>query len=111
METDGCFKNTVHCCQKATSLKWNCAEYGRKTTSLPIDFFLNPYPLPGDTTITVAESEIQEYYQENKHQYEQIATRDIEYVVFPIEPSEKTSLEARAAIDDLYTKNLSPHKM
>jgi len=67
-----------------------------------VSFVLEPVSFARDTTITVTESEIQEYYQENKHQYEQIATRDIEYVVFPIEPSEKDILEARAAIDDVY---------
>ena len=55
-----------------------------------VSFSLTPVSFSRDTTISVTAQEIRKYYDEHKHLYKQVATRDIEYVVFPIEPSEKT---------------------
>ncbi|MCR5003645.1 MAG: SurA N-terminal domain-containing protein [Bacteroidales bacterium] len=47
---------------------------------------LNPYQQ--DSTITVSNSELKEYYNAHKKFFKQKASRDIEYVVFEVKPSE-----------------------
>ncbi len=52
-----------------------------------VRFALVPINFGVDSTITVSEKEIKDYYEAHKHLYTQKASRDLEYVVFPIEPS------------------------
>lgn len=40
-----------------------------------------------DTLVDVTDKEYQEYYEEKKYNYQQKATRDIDYVVFDVKPS------------------------
>ena len=42
-----------------------------------------------DSLVTITEKDQKEYYEENKHNYEQEYTRDIDYVVFEIAPSQE----------------------
>ncbi len=72
-----------------------------------VSFVLEAVSFARDTTITVTEQEIRDYYHAHKHQYEQIATRDIDYVVFPIEPSQKDIQEAREDIEKVYEEFVS----
>ena len=67
-----------------------------------VSFSLTPVSFSRDTTISVTAQEIRKYYDEHKHLYKQVATRDIEYVVFPIEPSEKDIELAREDIEKVY---------
>ncbi len=56
-------------------------------TTYDIDFIVKPYLFTQDSTITVSNQEIKEYYEKNKHLYKQQASKDIEYVVFEVLPS------------------------
>ena len=56
-----------------------------------------------DNEVTVTSSEIRGYYRANKHKFKQEASRDIEYVVFPIEPSKDDFQKAEQWIHQ--TKN------
>ncbi|MDD4919544.1 MAG: SurA N-terminal domain-containing protein [Bacteroidales bacterium] len=67
-----------------------------------VSFSLTPVSFARDTTITVTQQEIRQYYEAHKHQYQQIATRDIEYVVFPILPSTDDIALAQANIEKIY---------
>ncbi len=40
-----------------------------------------------DSTITYSKSDLEKYYKEHEQDYQQTASRDIEYVIFPISPS------------------------
>ncbi|MDR0814650.1 MAG: SurA N-terminal domain-containing protein [Bacteroidales bacterium] len=52
------------------------------------DYILKPYSSIADSTIKLTTSDMKKYYNENRQQWEQKATRDIEYVVFNIVPSD-----------------------
>ena len=67
-----------------------------------VSFSLTPVSFARDTTIKVTSQEIRQYYEAHKHQYQQIATRDIEYVVFPILPSAEDFTLAQANIEKVY---------
>ncbi|HHV03906.1 MAG: peptidylprolyl isomerase [Bacteroidales bacterium] len=72
-----------------------------------VSFSLTPVSFAKDTTITVTPQEIRAYYDTHKHLYKQMATRDIEYVVFPIIPSAKDIADARADIEKVYDEFVS----
>ena len=57
-------------------------------TSADVRFVMTPLGYAKDTTIVVSDSEIKAYYNGHKDQYKQQATRDIEYAVFEVVPSE-----------------------
>lgn len=53
-----------------------------------VEFVMVPYGFQTDSTIVVSDSEIRSYYKAHKDMYRQNASRDIEYVVFEVVPSE-----------------------
>lgn len=58
------------------------------------------YSVP-DSTISVSESEIKAYYKANKNIFKQGASRDIEYVVFDVLPSDDDFAAAEKYITDI----------
>lgn len=52
-----------------------------------INYIVKNYNLIPDSTITVSDSEIKEYYNEHKELFEQTESRRIDYVPFLVEPS------------------------
>ena len=82
-------------------------------TTFDVEFVMLPYGYETDSTIVVSDSEIKKYYNDHKKFYKQLASRDIEYVVFEIKPSEDDIERANEAIAAVYeefatTKNLKP---
>jgi peptidyl-prolyl cis-trans isomerase D len=67
-----------------------------------VDFVVVPFGFEPDTTITVSSSEVNAYYKENKEQYKQSASRDVEFVVYEVVPSEKDIEDAKTAIEEAY---------
>lgn len=67
-----------------------------------VDFVLVPLAYATDTTIKVSAAEIKKYYEDHKHLFQQGATRDMEYVVFEVKPSESDIAAANEAIDNLH---------
>lgn len=53
------------------------------------EFVMIPFGFKQDSSIVVTDKEIKEYYNNHKKFFKQKASRDIEYVVFEVEPSEK----------------------
>jgi len=72
-------------------------------TSVDIDYAMVPFEY-ADSTIKVSSPEIKAYYKAHKDNYKQEASRDIEYVVFEVVPSEgdiqKTSDDMDAVLDE-----------
>jgi peptidyl-prolyl cis-trans isomerase D len=66
-----------------------------------VSFVMQPYGLLNDSTVSVSQSEIKKYYNVHKNDFEQNASRDIEYVVFTVEPSVKDISLTREDIDKL----------
>ena len=67
-----------------------------------VEFVMVPYSFPRDTTITVSDKEIKAYYDAHKKFYKQQASRDIEYVVFEVVPSEADVNAANEALIKVY---------
>ncbi len=76
-------------------------------TSADVDYCLTMYPVVRDTTVTVSQAEIKDYYKKHKNFFKQGASREIEYVVFEVVPSEAdvlaTSDEMNTAYDEFAT--------
>lgn len=64
------------------------------------DYVIKPYASVPDSSVKVTAAELKTYYEKHKKQWEQTASRDIEYVVFDVVPSH----EDRAAADEWMAK-------
>ena len=76
--TKGAFENKL---QKESDVAMN-------NTKANVDFVMVPYPFEKDSTITVSSADVKSYYKAHKNQFKQNASRDIEYVVFEVVPSQ-----------------------
>lgn len=66
-----------------------------------VSFVLQPYAFSTDTTVTVSKREIKEYYNKYKNNFERTASRDIDYVVFEVLPSQEDIIAAQNEIENL----------
>jgi len=73
------------------------AEFENNVTLRTVDFsyIMKNYANVPDSSISVSESEIQNYYSKHKENYKRTAQRDIEYVTFDIIPSDDDILQAK----------------
>lgn len=60
-----------------------------------------PYSLIADSTVNVPDSELRTYYNSHKEKFRRVASRDIEYVVFDVVPSQADMAEGQKRADDL----------
>ena len=67
-------------------------------TTADIEFVMVPYGFDTDSTIVVTEQEIRDYYDAHKQFYNQQASRDIEYIVYEVVPSDN---DIAATLDDV----------
>jgi peptidyl-prolyl cis-trans isomerase D len=54
-----------------------------------------------DTAIQIEESDLRDYYKKHKKNYKQSASRDIEYIAFDIEPTEKDRQETKEVVSQM----------
>ena len=71
-------------------------------TTADVEYVLSYYPFAKDSTVTVSNDEIRKYYKEHKEFFKQGASRDIEYVVFEVSPSQKDFQEASDSFNEAY---------
>ncbi len=76
-----------------------------------VEFVMVPFGFAKDSTIVVSDSEIKAYYNAHKKFYKQQASRDIEYVVFEVKPSEGDIAAANQALIDVYDNFASTDNM
>ena len=76
-----------------------------------VEFVMVPYSFPRDTTITVSDKEIKAYYDAHKKFYKQQGSRDIEYVVFEVVPSEADVNAANEALIKVYDEFVAATNM
>ena len=74
---------------------------GNNVTS-NVEFVLVPHGFATDSTIVVSNREIKNYYNAKKDNYKQLASRDIEYVVFEVVPSESDLAAANEEVASVY---------
>lgn len=67
-----------------------------------VDFVMSPYSFVTDSTIVVSDKEIRDYYDNHKKFFRQQASRDIEYVVYQVVPSQKDLADESEAFTALY---------
>jgi len=65
------------------------AEADAKKNKVDFDFIVKRYSSVADSTITIADSDIKNYYNTHKDNYKQDAMRDVVYVSFEVKPSEE----------------------
>jgi peptidyl-prolyl cis-trans isomerase D len=69
-----------------------------RTSKVNFDYAVASYQSISDSLVNVSNSDIKAYYKSHQNEYKQTASRDIEYVVFPILPSEADVNDAEAWI-------------
>lgn len=67
-----------------------------------VSFVIQPFGISADSTITVSKQEIKDYYNKYKNNFEQTASRDLEYVVFDVVPSAEDINLAKGDIEKVY---------
>lgn len=77
-------------------------EIAAANTTANIDYVLSSYPVAKDSSIVVSSSEIKKYYAAHKDFFKQNASRDIEYVVFEVVPSQKDIEDTEDAMELAY---------
>ena len=77
-------------------------EIDENNNTTDVEFVMVPYGYQKDSTITVSDSEIKRYYDSHKELYKQQASRDIEYVVFEVVPSDEDIAAANEQVIKLY---------
>lgn len=71
-------------------------------TTSDVKFVMYPLIDEPDSTVKVSDAEVKAYYKNHKAQYKQAESRDIEYVVFEVKPSDKDVLAASEKINKVY---------
>ena len=80
-------------------------------TTFDVDFVVVPFGFAQDSTIVVSDKEIKDYYNANKDNFKQIASRDIEYIVIDIVPSADDVTAANNAIAAVYDEFVAAENM
>lgn len=72
------------------------------STTSDVSFVMQPFGFMPDTTVTVSQQEIKDYYNKNKLKFDMKASRDIDYVVFEVIPSAEDIKLAKEDIEKVY---------
>lgn len=69
-------------------------------TTADIELVSIPYGYVRDTTVNVSNKEIKAYYNAHKEEFKQKASRDVEYVVFEVKPSDSDVAYTEKAMNE-----------
>ncbi len=86
----------------------NARETGKRTD---ISYVLRRYTSIPDSAISYTDNDLQKYYKNNENEFQQEASRDIEYLVFEVIPSREDDLAAQewiARIKDEFVRIEDP---
>lgn len=75
-------------------------EYYKTNKRASFNYIYKPYTVLTDSSITVSKKELEAYYELHKNEYKQEPSRDIEYVIFNIVPSEQDNREIQEWIEN-----------
>ncbi|MBW6491309.1 MAG: SurA N-terminal domain-containing protein [Lentimicrobium sp.] len=79
-------------------------DHEAKNTKIKARFYGAAYTSIADSLITLTDKDYQKFYKENKHRYQQEASRDIEYVTFDILPSADDREKTTNEVQNLYAE-------
>lgn len=77
------------------------SDFISKNQTASIKYVLKRYQSVADSTIEVSDSDIKKYYNDHKSQYEQDASRDVEFVSFKVNPSQEDFEKVKVWADRL----------
>ena len=72
------------------------------TAQYDFNYMVKRFNQVPDTAVTITENDMKKYYNEHKHDYEQTASRSIDYVVFEVTPSSQDVKAAEEWINEIY---------
>lgn len=81
-------------------------DFEQKRKSAEVRYVGIRYTTVSDSVVTLADADYEKYYEENKYLYTQEPSRDIDYVVFNVQPSAEDREDARADFFRLYDEFL-----
>jgi peptidyl-prolyl cis-trans isomerase D len=80
-----------------------------RNTIADVSYIVQPLGFTADTSVKVTEADLKAYYKKNHKNFEQETSRDVEYVSFPIDPSDEdirlTEEEADKIFEEFKTAN------
>ena len=76
----------------------------QNNTTANVDYVYVTYPFGQDSTVKVTPAEIKKYYKEHPDFFEQQASRDVEYVVFEVNPSAEDISATNDQFAEAYAK-------
>ena len=79
-------------------------DYERINSTANIVYTATMLSTIADTAVTVTDQDFKKYYDENKAQYKQEASRTIDYVVFAVQPSSDDRKEIAGQVNELYAE-------
>ena len=75
--------------------------YNEGTQITTYNYISLPYSMIEDSLVELSDKEIKNYYNENKNDYSQEKSKNIDYVIFNVVPTKGDDLETRASLNDL----------
>ena len=82
-------------------------QIAENNNTFDVEFVMVPFGFAKDSTIVVSDKDIKSYYQSHKKFFKQLASRDIEYVVFEVVPSANDIAAANEALNEVYDEFVS----
>jgi len=77
------------------------AEIAENNKQVDFSYIIQRYSDVNDSTVSVSDEELHKYYNDHKDNYKQSASRDIEYIVFDVNPSPKDVSDSEEWINDI----------
>jgi peptidyl-prolyl cis-trans isomerase D len=79
-------------------------DYEARNTRIKARYYGAPYTSIADSLVKVTDADFEKFYAENKHKYQQEASRDIEYVTFEVLPSNEDREKINREVQGIYTE-------
>lgn len=78
------------------------AELNKINKTVDFDFIAQSFSLIPDSLVQIKNSDLENYYDNHQNDYNQTASRSIEYVTFDVKPSESDQKAAESWINNIY---------
>ena len=88
--------NAMYVTGEEAKLKFN-----ENSQNITFNYVAIPFSSVADSMVEPTESELANYYDDNKSDYEQAASKDVDFVVFTVIPSQEDDATTKSAIADL----------
>lgn len=77
-------------------------DYQMKNIKATFRLVAQNFSMIGDSAVTVTDADLKAYFEKNKMLYDQTESRDIDYVVFEVTPSQDDRIRMAREMDNLY---------